>query len=655
MSTSPSAIAKVRTYAADLISVRETKKTTADHSAPTPQPVTIENIAALEKPIPPFHTFSKNDGQDTPPSVTPATPVPAVPVSSSQQETQKILTASSNLQGQGELKEEMPAVIITDTKHKRFKLSKAIATSVQDWWNNQKLSAQQKKIPKYTVPVAERRKGVIQKATAKTGRESSADHTAVLTRIKATKQIPHTALAAAPIVVPEKATTPIWGSAEPALTTPVASGIQNQRVVKRQTAVRQPIVPPLTAQTLATHNWESDIQAKANALAKPQPDQGSNIILTGQEFTKIKEARANIPTTPKVPPVTSGVSAKPNRVITPMIPPQVEKRAATNEPAFVTPPSVINPPAPTPPLVTNQAVNPVVPAIAAPPINLSSPIAEPVPYVRPKITPVIPTAPLPTNNVAVKAPIQTIPVIEPVSSPEPKREERRFAPPREAKLDVWSIFAHTNRMVFIVLGLLIFVVGSGLGIQAYRSAPVATTSDAVPVVDTAFTGSATFSETTFYQDKMQLSERLKTQSSDTDSLVEITFISETGATLSATDFLSLFDASLPFAFVASINDIRLGNYRGAPWILLTISDRNTALGGMLTWEATMGRNLAPIFSTEEATTFGRFTDSIVSGVDVRIMKNSNDTEQIVYGFVGHDTLLITSNTTAFLNLAQNVY
>lgn len=636
MSTSPSSIPKVRTYAADLNSMRGTKSSASTNPSPTPVPVVTETKA--EQTIPPFHTFSKNETVTATPAAPSSPIVKPVAVSNAQTETQKILTASSTPKGTGELKESMPAVIITDTKRKRFKLSEAIVTSVQDWWNNKKQTAQQKKIPKYTVPVAERRKGVIQKATAKTGRESSADHTAVLTRIKATKQIPHaTTVPAAPLVQQEPA-TPLWESAEPTPVTPRTSEIVNQRVVKRQSSTRESTVPTLNSETLATHSWETDIQAKANALAEPVDNKDSRIILTGKEFTKIKEARASVPVAPTILPITPPVPVTTERAIKPMIPPQIVNVPANESLVFV---------APTP-IVRTQI----------PPVPVTPPEAIiPTPYTRPKIEPIVPVAPQSSAPAVSVTPIASVQVAPPVAPavPEQKREERRFAPPREQKRDILSMFRQTNRMVFITLGILIFVVGSGLGLRAYQNAPAQIEDPTVPVVNTVFPGSATYTETNFYTNKTQLSDRLKTQSSDADSLVEITFLNENGQPLTAPDFLTLFDASVPFDFVASINNIRLGNYRGAPWILLTISDKNTALGGMLAWEGTMGRNLAPIFSSTIATSYPRFTDSIINGIDVRIMKNSEGNEEIVYGFVGYDTLLITSNTTAFLNLAQKIY
>ncbi|MBY0538750.1 hypothetical protein K2P47_05140 [Patescibacteria group bacterium] len=645
MSTSPTAIPKVRTYAADLNSVRETKPTPVTSiastpvSVPAPQAIVTKSIAT--QTIPPFHTFSKNERSDGQPETTtskPARPSSAI-TSNSQAETQKILTASSSLQAAGNFKESLPAVIITDTKHKRFKLSEALAHSVLGWWNDKKQSAQQKKIPKYTVPVAERRKGVIQKATAKTGRESSADHAAVVNRIKATKQIPHGTTVSAPKLVAQKNVTPAWDSEKTSITTPVQTGIQNDRIVKRKSSIGEAVVPPLNMETLATHHWETDIQTKANALTDTTQSENSSIILSGKEFTRIKEARSKTPVTAVATAITAGSAASSNRVITPVVPPQIAKSVVSSTSTFVAPTSVIRPQTPSQPVITSTPRNIVVPTIPTTPITTSA--LEPV-------TPA--SVQIPITRV------QRSTAVTPELTPEPAVEERRFAPPREPKRDWWSMVTQTNPMVFITVGILVLVVGSGLGLRAYQNTPAPIASEAVPATEeTAFPGSANITETNFYTDKTQLSERLKTQTTDTDSLTEITFINETGAPLSAPDFLTLFGASVPFDFTASINNIRLGNYRGAPWILLTISDKNTALGGMLSWETSMGSNLAPIFSTTPVTSYDRFTDSIINGTDVRVMKNESGIEEIVYGFVGYDTLLITSNTTAFLNLAQNIY
>ena len=61
------------------------------------------------------------------------------------------------------------STIITDTKSNAFSLFPEIVTSIKSWFK--KLSAYQKrkKTPTYTVPETTSRKGVIQRATSKTG------------------------------------------------------------------------------------------------------------------------------------------------------------------------------------------------------------------------------------------------------------------------------------------------------------------------------------------------------------------------------------------------------------------------------------------------------------------------------------------------------
>ena len=76
------------------------------------------------------------------------------------------------------------ATIIRDTKKDRFRLFPAIFSSIGTWFKDQQRKREIKKIPKYTVPDATRRKGVIQKATSHTGKIASFDYPTIQDRIK---------------------------------------------------------------------------------------------------------------------------------------------------------------------------------------------------------------------------------------------------------------------------------------------------------------------------------------------------------------------------------------------------------------------------------------------------------------------------------------
>lgn len=76
------------------------------------------------------------------------------------------------------------ATIIRDTKRNRFRLFPAIGTSLRSWFLGLKEKYFTKKVPKYTVPESSLRKGVIQKATSKTGKITTFDHSSLQERIR---------------------------------------------------------------------------------------------------------------------------------------------------------------------------------------------------------------------------------------------------------------------------------------------------------------------------------------------------------------------------------------------------------------------------------------------------------------------------------------
>ena len=123
--------------------------------------------------------------------------------------------------------------------------------------------------------------------------------------------------------------------------------------------------------------------------------------------------------------------------------------------------------------------------------------------------------------------------------------------------------------------------------------------------------------------------------------------------LAPDEFIAFIDASLVFDFKETITDVTLGGYRGAPWVTLTVRDTTTALGGMLQWEPTLAFNMSPIFESATMNP-NTFSDGIMGEHDVRILKDSNREEVLVYGFINDTTIIITSSTTSFLDLATNV-
>ena len=68
------------------------------------------------------------------------------------------------------------ATIITDNKRSGQSFIPALIESIRAWFKTRSADSKQKRVPKYTVVETERRKGVIQKATTKTGTIFTADN-----------------------------------------------------------------------------------------------------------------------------------------------------------------------------------------------------------------------------------------------------------------------------------------------------------------------------------------------------------------------------------------------------------------------------------------------------------------------------------------------
>jgi hypothetical protein len=87
-----------------------------------------------------------------------------------------------------ESEDTRPGVIITDAKRNRFRLFPAIFKSIGRWFADLRQKQVASKIPKYTVPETSHRKGVIQRATSKTGKFASADAPSIHERIRLRKE-----------------------------------------------------------------------------------------------------------------------------------------------------------------------------------------------------------------------------------------------------------------------------------------------------------------------------------------------------------------------------------------------------------------------------------------------------------------------------------
>jgi len=162
----PVKVAELKTVVETKISVPEFK---------TPIIIEKPKVAEVKPPIkiPAFHELQKKvDLIDMDES--------EFPILSKKPSTPKLQPLKTNI--------GFDATVITDTKTKRFKLFPSIVESFKTWLKSIKPKKKQLPATQYTVPETSHRKGVIQKATSKTGAAFSADNATLKEQIRLRQQ-----------------------------------------------------------------------------------------------------------------------------------------------------------------------------------------------------------------------------------------------------------------------------------------------------------------------------------------------------------------------------------------------------------------------------------------------------------------------------------
>lgn len=572
----PTKISPVRTFASDIALVRTTNPKTVIAETPThtrqvishPQPKTIKAVntppvlsllPTLDSAIPPFHTFSKPTVKKVlPPKVT---TIDTHEVGTSRRSSaQSTLTAPSHGVTVGDAADaDNSATVITDTKHKRYSLTGALVGNFSQWYTEQKKNLTGENKPKYTIPEADRRKGVIQKATSQTGRTSTADHADVLARLRTARK-------------------------------------NNQ----------QPVQTPVTATSNTPPVWETAIAETAIVISEPKRQ--PTTVVTPQPVSEIEP----VITTPIIPAVSKSAHIKiPVNTTLNRTPP-------TSQPAVS---------------ATRIKISPTIPSFSQG-VTAQKTLAP--------VTPLLSTAE-----------VVSVPTIERSSAPVYATLIQQTAPVARRSIEI-------PRSVYIVTAGF-FVLGSIAGLFVLfkpETIPNPITSTRTLPEDIKSAPDST-KEPILVTTQEDIIMALNNQTSEDISLREVNLLSTvTGSPLSPPEFFTTFGATLPLSFVSAINQIRVGMYRGEPWIVLVVSDAPTGQGGMFAWEQTIQSDLKSWFgkgtqATNQDIARG-FTDSIIDGRDVRLHKGDPSGYQILYGFINTNEILITTTDTSWLNLGQQL-
>ncbi len=485
------------------------------------------------------------------------------------------------------------ATIITDTKKDRFKFFPALFESIQNWIEKVKVDRHAKKAPKYTVPETTRRKGVIQKATSLTGKITSSDHDTIQERIRQRQAIEHEENDENDNVTWTPNTEPGY-----LLLEKESSKISNVQVEQRKSFFT-------TQQDIVVKNLESLKSIKSDSgVHASEKDSASR-----WENEKLDD-----------------------EVI---IPEPIPKTLIISEPEILPVPSL-------------EKISPIITETVTKQSGFESSLEKPV---------VPETIKIPTPPVVVTQSIP-LPLVKEVE-PEILNETHKEIEEELSNQDKGSLLSkNTNVLAFSIFGIILVILVI-IGISYFWSKnheveKVPTMADYPKVIN----GDIDF----VYQpitNKYDFVSRITSEFGKTNSEVsQFVFITtpEGQDAIKPSALLTHLGVKLNANFSQSITNLYFGQLHHInPFISFTVTDTDTAKGGMLVWEQNMRSEIYPILglpTLESSTSSSKFIDAMISGVDVRVLKGNDGEEEIIYGFTDSHTIIITNNSGSFGELLQ---
>lgn len=494
--------------------------------------------------------------------------------------------------------EAATATIIRDTKHNRFRLFPAISTSLKQWFLEIKEKYFTKKAPKYTVPETSRRKGVIQEATSKTGKLTTFDRTSLQERIRQRQER----------TVPKEPTTTWSANTEPGF------------------------------------------------LLLEEPDEEI------EEEPKVSNVKIETRKSFRTPPPPKPVETIPVPPPTPIVPPPV---------AIIEPPKPIEPIIVPPPTPTVEVPSPVTVTQTTPPTLNERPVTpQPKPVEAVLVPPPTPIVPPPVETTS------NLPLVRTLASEETaSREDQARQTQLEVKSDTkrrpvgltrlqpknlrdWLFSLNTNLISLGVIGLLVVLsITSLVGyFWFYESNQLTlTTAPSYPSILSVPLQAVFVSDLTKENLFKQIIENQKQSKYETLQIALIS--SPTGEKLlPATSLINTIGDNINSVFAHSIKTIYFGNAnRISPFLVMKITDQDTARGGLLTWEENMADDLKPLFvafkpDLATSTAGLSFSDIVIAGNDARILKASDGTELLIYALTKENILIITSDQKTLIEL-----
>lgn len=562
------ALRRIRTFAQDVATAQGkngTSATTVDTLVPPAVSLPTEKVAAIKafdtqtptkevvevkesKPsiqterMPAFHELQK---KATVPEVKVSATHTAPTIPTIKVEPAKKITVRSK---KPNLKEKMTVpggTIITDTKRNKTNFFDAFIASINTWFTNLNKKLTEKKVPTYTVTDVERRKGVVQKATSKTGTIFTADRETLKEEIRKRNQVP----------------TP----------------------------------PPHETEV----SWS------------PRTEPGFALLESHKEPEPIP-------------------ARTPERVFVEF------RKKSLPEPAIILP----------------SIPEPIIIPEAAPLVEVSTPVPEAIHgYEALEMAeakrPVIAQTPPPATVIAPPTPMDV-----PEEIPKESITKSSTKDQRSIFVGILNTFRfNTNALTFSIAGSVITILIMVLVARTVVTfiLPNKATTSQTPAAK-ALLASTTVTDLSLPTLSQEvLIDKLKTIEKISGSAQEIRLTNSDDIPLSATTALQLLGFAGSKTLVQNVSEVHVVTINAQRAILLKTTDPTAAFGSILKWEPTMATDLQTFMGLVDPSQTNAFSDNTIGSTDVRILATDGK-EQLVYGFIGATTILITEDTISFTNI-----
>lgn len=500
------------------------------------------------------------------------------------------------------------ATIITDTKKDRFKLFPAISESLKGWFKELQKNREEKKKPKYTVPETTRRKGVIQKATSQTGKIATADHDSLQERIR--QRLQKEIVGFGNETKEDHITwTPNTEPGFPLLEAGDSAGISNIQIVPRKNFYTK-------QQEIVFNNSRQPNREIVETEKKPV-NETSVAVETKTESTRdLTETNSGF---------TNTVYETPKEEVLETIPSKSNLNLVEEHQN-----EVLNPvPKPSPKLDTHEEFRSE--------IEVNEKIEKE--DERDKVDFVESTENYPEETEGRNEGERDY-IENNYEETEPETVSRKRS---------FSINTNLLSLILVIIIVAILIV-TGLGENLIKS------SDKQPDIESVNINYQPLlsSEIRFISipnNKSEIENTVINENNTENKINQFVFVSgESKELVKPSTLLIGLNFGSSASFNQAVTNMYFGSIDKSPFIAMQITDTTTAKGGMLQWEKTLSSDLKTIFNLSGDNR--QFVDGLLGGVDVRVLKNSNNQDEIIYGFTSNNTIIISKDSRTFTELLE---